>query len=252
VRSFVIIEYKRDQSFSVVDQGFAYLALMLNHKEAFLVEYNEKRNKSLKRNDIDWSQSKVVFVSKSFTNYQQAASGFKDLPIELWKVTRYDSGLIHYDRIETRKTTAAITTLRSGNAAEQVAKQVKIYMEADVVPTIGKAKVLYEELRDRVLKLDSNLHTHVTKTYISFRHHENWRNIFTVVFRNNKLRIELLRTKPNEVKDPEGKVTYIKGSIKYYNQHVSYLEASNDKELEYRLYIIQQVLERFRASQEKH
>ncbi|MDQ7084389.1 MAG: hypothetical protein Q9M36_05435 [Sulfurovum sp.] len=27
--SFVIIEYKRDKSFSVVDQGYAYLSLML-------------------------------------------------------------------------------------------------------------------------------------------------------------------------------------------------------------------------------
>ncbi len=42
-RSFVILEYKRDQSFSVVDQGVAYLSLMLNNKEVFLVEYNEKR-----------------------------------------------------------------------------------------------------------------------------------------------------------------------------------------------------------------
>jgi RecB family endonuclease NucS len=31
-QSFVIIEYKKDRSFSVVDQGFAYLALMLNNK----------------------------------------------------------------------------------------------------------------------------------------------------------------------------------------------------------------------------
>ena len=37
-RSFVIIEYKKDQSFSVVDQGFAYLSLMLKNKEVFLVE----------------------------------------------------------------------------------------------------------------------------------------------------------------------------------------------------------------------
>lgn len=30
-KSFVIIEYKRDRSFSVVDQGFAYLSLMVNN-----------------------------------------------------------------------------------------------------------------------------------------------------------------------------------------------------------------------------
>jgi len=31
-KAFVIIEYKKDTSFSVVDQGYAYLSLMLNNK----------------------------------------------------------------------------------------------------------------------------------------------------------------------------------------------------------------------------
>ena len=32
INTFVLIEYKRDRSFSVIDQGFAYLALALNNK----------------------------------------------------------------------------------------------------------------------------------------------------------------------------------------------------------------------------
>ncbi len=39
--AFVIIEYKKDRNFSVVDQGVAYLNLMLNHKADFILEYNE-------------------------------------------------------------------------------------------------------------------------------------------------------------------------------------------------------------------
>ena len=35
--SFVIIEYKRDKSFSVIDQGFAYLSLLLNNKASILI-----------------------------------------------------------------------------------------------------------------------------------------------------------------------------------------------------------------------
>ena len=31
-KSFVIIEFKIDQSFSVIDQGYAYLGLLLNNK----------------------------------------------------------------------------------------------------------------------------------------------------------------------------------------------------------------------------
>lgn len=82
-KSFVIIEYKRSKNFSVIDQGFSYLNLMLDYKTEFIVEYNETKNKNLKRNEIDWSQSKVIFVAPSFTQFQKQSSSFKDLPIEL-------------------------------------------------------------------------------------------------------------------------------------------------------------------------
>ncbi len=35
-KPFVIIEFKRDKSFSVIDQGYAYLSLMLNNKADLL------------------------------------------------------------------------------------------------------------------------------------------------------------------------------------------------------------------------
>lgn len=66
-KSLVIIEFKRDKTFSVVDQGYAYLSLMLNNKADFILEYNESQDGTLKRNDVDWSQSKVLFVSPNFT-----------------------------------------------------------------------------------------------------------------------------------------------------------------------------------------
>ena len=57
-KSFVIIEYKRDKNFSVIDQGYAYLSLMLNNKADFILEYNESQQTTLKRTDVDWTQSK--------------------------------------------------------------------------------------------------------------------------------------------------------------------------------------------------
>lgn len=51
--SFIIIEYKKGSSFSVIDQGYAYLALLLNNKADFILEYNE---------------SKEDFLSKDYVN----------------------------------------------------------------------------------------------------------------------------------------------------------------------------------------
>jgi RecB family endonuclease NucS len=83
--AFVIIEYKKDRNFSVVDQGIAYLNLMLNNKADFILEYNETYSKPLNRRDIDWSQSRIIFVAPEFTKYQQHAIGFRDLGFNFMK-----------------------------------------------------------------------------------------------------------------------------------------------------------------------
>ena len=69
-KAFVIIEYKKDRNFSVVDQSMAYLNLMLNNKADFILEYNESSNSShnLKREQADWSQSRIISFHRSLQN----------------------------------------------------------------------------------------------------------------------------------------------------------------------------------------
>ncbi|NQV00255.1 MAG: hypothetical protein HQ538_05940, partial [Parcubacteria group bacterium] len=38
-KTFVIIEYKKNKSFSIIDQGYAYLGLLLNNKAEFILHY---------------------------------------------------------------------------------------------------------------------------------------------------------------------------------------------------------------------
>ncbi len=70
-KSLVIIEYKRDKNFSVIDQGYAYLSLLLNNKADFILEYYENKTETIRRNDIEWSQSRVLFLAPEFTSYQK-------------------------------------------------------------------------------------------------------------------------------------------------------------------------------------
>ena len=69
--SFIIIEYKNSQNYSVIDQGYAYLSLMLNHKAEFVLKYNEKFAKACNKQFFDWSQSRVIFISPSFTDFHR-------------------------------------------------------------------------------------------------------------------------------------------------------------------------------------
>jgi len=124
--SFVIIEYKKDRNFSVIDQGYTYLALMLNNKADFILEYNEKSDHSLKKDDIDWSQSRIIFIAPSFTNYQREAINFKDLPIELWEVKGFENSTVTYNEIKasicTGKHSKGVTAKRGSRRCQQRSK----------------------------------------------------------------------------------------------------------------------------------
>jgi len=60
-KSFVIMEYKKDRNFSVIDQGYAYLSSVLNNKADCILAYNETHKTPLKRDSIDWTQTRIIF-----------------------------------------------------------------------------------------------------------------------------------------------------------------------------------------------
>jgi len=169
IKAFVIIEYKQGRSFSVVDQGYAYLAVMLNNKADFILEYNDRGKTILKRNQVDWSQSRVIFISQSFTSYQKEAINLKDLPIALWEIKRYGNGAIHFEEIRKLSATESIKTISKANSAVGVVnKEVVVYSEQDHFEGIPPSFIeLYEELKEKVLEL-GEVEIKVNKHYISF------------------------------------------------------------------------------------
>ena len=169
-KAFVIIEYKRDRNFSVIDQGYAYLALLLNHKADFILEYNEALHKNLRREDVDWSQSRVIFVSPEFTKYQLGAINFRDLPIELWEVTKYENGTIFFNQFESPESSESIETIsqRSDNV-NKVSKEIKVYSEEDHLAGMPEDIVnLYQELKERILNF-GNVEVVPRKRHIVFK-----------------------------------------------------------------------------------
>ncbi|MBC8112031.1 MAG: hypothetical protein H7Y04_13300 [Verrucomicrobia bacterium] len=170
-KSFVIIEYKRDKNFSVIDQGYAYLSLMLNNKADFILEYNESQQKTLKRNDVDWTQSKVIFVSPFFTNYQREAINFKDLPIELYEIKRFENDTISFEQIQKSTAKESVKTIsRNDEIVESVSEVIKVFTEQDHLQKAEfETRELYEQLKDRLIGLDSNIKIQPKKQTIGFK-----------------------------------------------------------------------------------
>ena len=149
-KAFIIIEYKRNKNISVVDQGFTYLSLMLENKADFIVEYNETLKTNLKRSEVDWSQTRVVFVSTGFTENQKTATNFKDIAIELWEIKRYENNLISVNQIKKSKAAESIKPITSSNSKlESVTKEIKVYTEEDHLANKSDQIVeLYEAFKE--------------------------------------------------------------------------------------------------------
>ena len=242
-RSFVIIEYKRDRSFSVVDQGFAYLALMLNNKADFILEYNENSKTTLKREDIDWSQSRVIFIANSFTTYQQAAISFKDLQFELWEAKKYDNNTLLYNQLKSDKSSESIKTVTKNSVVNSVSKEIKTYTVDDhFKPGWENSKEIYDALRDSILNIDSRIIEQPKKHYIGYKI-DNYLFITLQIYKLG-VEVQFKRTQPQDLKDPEQKAYYIKDSMKYYNQHLSGYTAHNLDEIDYCMMLIRQAYKR--------
>lgn len=197
--SFKIIEYKNVKNHSLIDQGYTYLKLLLERKADFILQYNTITKSSLTINDIDWSQSRIIFVSPIFTLYQLNATDFKNIPVDLIKVTRYENDIIDIDFI--RKTSnVKIEEFGVESEQKEVNKEIKVYTEEDHLNKVsGKTKKLYESLKSKILELD-DIDIDVKKVYIAFK---GRKNIVDVEFTQNKLRLDI-NMKKGTLNDPLG------------------------------------------------
>ena len=242
-KSFVIIEYKRDRNYSVVDQGVSYLSLMLEYKSDFIVEYNESQTDSLKRSDIDWSQTRVVFVSPSFTDFQKQSTNFKDLAIELWEIKQFENGIILIDALKKSKSAPSIKQLQGSDdltsEISKVAKEIKVYSEED--HTNGKSEdvlELYEAFKHAILNLCSEIELVPKKTYLAFKTKSNITDI-EIQAHTLKLWINLKKGQLDDSKSLMRDVSMLKG----HNGNGDYeLIIKDTKNLEYIMSLIKQAL----------
>lgn len=186
-KSFKIIEYKNVKNHSLVDQGYTYLKLMLERKADFVLQYNIKTKSSLTIQDIDWSQSRIIFVSPIYTAYQLNATDFKNIPVDLVKVTRYEEDIVEIDFIK-KTSNVKVQDIKMESEQNDVNKEVIVYTEEDhLAKASEEIKKVYEELKNRILELD-DIDIEIKKYYIAFKGRTN---IVDIEFTKNKLKIDI-------------------------------------------------------------
>lgn len=238
--AFIIIEYKRDKNISVVDQGFTYLSLMLENKADFIVEYNESLRQNMKREDVDWSQTRVAFVSTNFTENQVHATNFKDIAIELWEVKQFENDTIIINPIKKSNAAESIKPLtQNKEALKKVTEEIKVYTEEEhIQKTTELIAELYQKFRQGVIQLADDIEIKPKKMEIGFRKDSK---VFTdICILKNSLKI-WINLKKGKLDDPKQLAEDVSEKGHWGNGDYQ-IQVETDKDLEYIMSLIKQAI----------
>lgn len=243
-KSFIIIEDKKVENKSLVDQGLTYLKLLRDRKADFILKYNEVKGTNYNINDIDISQSKVVFFSPYYNKYQIYSSDYQNIPFELYKVTRYEDDIVDIEKIEkTSKERMDKSIFSELLTTKDNKEEIKVYTEEDHLEKCSeKVKGIYYSLKDKILEL-GDIDLDIKKVYIAFK---GIRNIVDLEIYKNFIQVNI-NMKKGTLDDPlnimncyvldDGKVIGHHGNGDYY------ISIYNEDEMDKVIPFIKQSLE---------
>jgi len=196
-KAFIIVEYKNIKNNSLVDQGYSYLALMLKRKEAFVLKYNNVTKSNLEIQDIDWSQSRIVFISPFFSERQINATEFQSMPFDLIKAIKYENNIVEFDKLSKKANLKEEFTSKNEKMKE-IIKEIKVYTEDDHLnKTTERIKEVYQKLKEEILNL-GDIDIEYKKFYIAFKGNTN---IVDAEIYNSKIKL-FINMKAGTLNDP--------------------------------------------------
>lgn len=214
---------------------------MLENKADFVLEHQAQLGSRLRMTDVDWSQTRVVFVSPSFTDNQIQATNFKDIAIELWKVRRYANGTVAISSVKKSKSVTSIKPIAQQNTElKAIADEIRVYTEDDHrINTSDEIFELYEKFRDAILNLADDIEIKPQKFYVAFKKNGN---IACLEMQKKKMKI-YIGAKVGTLDDARGLAKDV-SNIGHYGTGDYEIQVTNDNYIEYIMSLIKQVLQR--------
>jgi predicted transport protein len=251
-KSIIIIEYKKGSSYSVIDQGFSYLQLLLNNKSDFVLLLSQHFNKVLSEDDLDWSQSKIIFISPSFNSYQRDSVNFKDVPFELWEIHKFSNNTFTLNELKSESTESIKFVGSSKNSViKNVSKEIKKYTEDEhlngikfknysIPKSSDQIKELYFKFKDNILNNFQNVELKINKCEIGFKKGKRCFVYFYLGKDHIKLWINLKKGSLNDNLNISRDVS----SVGHWGVGDYEVKVDNDSNFEYVLSLIRQSYEK--------
>lgn len=183
----VIIEYKKTNNDNVINQALSYLKWLLDHKAEFEklvnlkspVTYNDQRltynGKFIETGKIDWNAPRVICIAQSYNKFDLDTVDILPIKIELLKYRIYNNDLLYIDTETYEKVNISTSGIFKRQEKPKKATLQQEYNLSDVLKSNWKdTKSLFDQLREKILALDTNITEKVNKFYIAYRLENNF------------------------------------------------------------------------------
>ena len=180
----VVIEYKRQSSENVVNQGLFYLDWIVSHRGDFEMIVVDKEGQDA-ATSLNWPEARLICVASEFNKYDLNAVRQMGRKIDLVRYRKYDE-LLLLELLNPRdaspgaaRQSAKTLPNSSSSSSEKQANYKTVATQIAEAPVSLKA--LVDEVRDAVCGFADDIEVVTTNFYIAFR---RLRNVATMEVRN--------------------------------------------------------------------
>ncbi len=195
----VIIEYKRGQNDSVINQGLSYLRWLLDHKEKFEALVHQEDGET----EIDWKSPRVVCIAESYNKFDLDTVDLLPINVELYRYQMYDNDVLLLERASQPKVKISTSEIFEKNGQAETKpfrEKIQYSIEDHLSSATKKSKELFELLKERITALDEEIIEEPKAKYIAYKLTTNF---VDVVIMKDSLKIFL--------NVPSGKLEDLKG-----------------------------------------
>jgi predicted transport protein len=169
----VIIEYKRDRSENVINQGLFYLDWLMDHRGDFeLLVLNRYGKEAAEQ--IEWGAPRLICIAADFTKYDEHAVKQMGRNIELVRYKKFGDDLLLLELLTAVSATAwsktSAASAKAGNGSATSYKTVSAYME-DMGQELSD---LFADVETFLLGRGDDVTKKVTRFYLAYRRIKNY------------------------------------------------------------------------------
>ncbi|MEQ8356098.1 MAG: endonuclease NucS [Kiloniellaceae bacterium] len=168
----VIIEYKRDRSENVINQGLFYLDWLMDHRGDFEIQVRDRYGKEA-ADEIEWSAPRLICIAADFKKYDEHAVKQMSRNIELVRYKKFGEDLLLLELLTSVSTAAAPAS--TGDQVSGGAKGRKYKTNSESLADAGEElSNLYADVEDYMLGMGDDVTKKTLKNYFAFRRIKNF------------------------------------------------------------------------------